>query len=228
MITFSSKFLRMPYWTALLLLCAAKAHPAILEGELKNQAGQPVANAVIVATPSQAKLANESDARSTVELDQRNREFMPHVLAVRTGTEVKFPNHDQIRHHVYSFSTVKRFEIKLYKGTPPNPIRFDTAGIAVLGCNIHDWMIAYVYVTDTPYFTKTDGSGRWSLDVPADIYKIGIWHPHMDTGETLSSEPLTVTEHQTIRLDRILPLKKSFRTGKPPTSLLEEGYKGEP
>ena len=88
-------------------------------------------------------------------MDQRGSQFVPHVLPVQAGTSVTFPNSDQIRHQVYSFSASKRFELPLYAGTSASPIRFDQPGIVVLGCNIHDWMIGYVVVLDTPYFGKT-------------------------------------------------------------------------
>ena len=224
-------FLTPDRWSKSLLLAllfAAKSYSATVEGQVRDQTGRPVGNAVVVATPIQGILPDSQYAPRAEVLDQRNREFIPHVLVVRAGTEVSFPNHDKIRHHVYSFSAAKRFEIKLYKDAPPNPIRFDTPGIAVLGCNIHDWMISYVYVTDSPYFTKTDASGRWSLQVPVNDYKFSIWHPDMSQGELYMSETQALAEHQAIFLDREINLKNKIRTGKPPASLLEEGYKDEP
>ena len=212
----------------LMLVAAVNAQSAMIAGEVMDQAGQPVADAVVVANPTQGMPPNSSGSAVSEVLDQRNREFIPHVLVVRTGTEVSFPNNDKVRHHVYSFSQAKRFEIKLYKGMPPNPIRFDKPGIAILGCNIHDWMISYVYVSDSPYFTKTDVSGHWSLAVPVDSYKISIWHPYLEQGEAIISEPLTPAEHQITYLNRGIVVKNKFRSGKPPASLQDEGYKGEP
>lgn len=219
---------------AALLAVAAQAQAALLEGEVTDQAGRPVADAVVAATPAQGKPPAAKappipkGPPATVVLDQRNREFIPHVLAIRSGTEVSFPNSDRIQHHVYSFSPAKRFEIKLYKGTPPNPIRFDKPGIAVLGCNIHDWMVSYIYVADTAYFTKTDGSGRWSLEVPSNPYTLSIWHPDMQPSEGFTSAPLTPAEGRSIRLDRAIGLKRAFRPGKPPASLQEQVYRGDP
>lgn len=210
------------------LLFATNAHSAMVEGEVTDQTGQPVSNAVVVAIPTQGMLPNSQDSPQAAVLDQRNREFVPHVLVVRSGAEISFPNHDKIRHHVYSFSSAKRFEIKLYKDMPPNPIRFDTPGVAVLGCNIHDWMISYVYVSGSPYFTQTDASGRWALEVPVNSYKISIWHPNITPDELSLTETIIPAEHQTTILNRAISLKNSFRTGKPPASLQEEGYKGEP
>jgi hypothetical protein len=100
------------------------------------------------------------------------------VLAVRSGTRVAFPNSDNIRHHVYSFSPAKHFELRLYQGTPSEPVLFDKPGAVVLGCNIHDWMVGYVYVTDDPWFAVSDAQGRVQLDsVPVGSYAVSLWHP---------------------------------------------------
>jgi plastocyanin len=212
------------------MLCLVSLHSiaAIVEGEITDQAGQPVANAVVTAMPLQTILPTIDNSTATAVLDQRNREFLPHVLVVRTGTEVSFPNNDAIRHHVYSFSQIKRFDIKLYKDMPPSPIKFDTPGVAVLGCNIHDWMISYVYVTDAPYFTHTDASGHWLLDVPENNYRLSLWHPYLQQNTAINLEPFSVMSQQPGYLTQTLNLKNTQRNGKPPTSLQAEGYKGDP
>ena len=100
------------------------------------------------------------------------------MLAVRTGTSVSFPNSDDIRHQVYSFSPAKRFELRLYQGTPSEPVLFDKPGLVVLGCNIHDWMLGYIYVTDDPWFAVSDEHGRAAIaDLPAGRYAVTLWHP---------------------------------------------------
>ena len=83
-------------------------------------------------------------------VDQINLEFVPHVKPVVVGSPVYFPNKDDVRHHVYSFSPAKRFELPLYSGTPAAPVVFDRPGIVAIGCNIHDWMLGYIYVAETP------------------------------------------------------------------------------
>jgi hypothetical protein len=101
-------------------------------------------------------------------MDQRDQQFAPHVLAVQRGTAVSFPNSDQIRHHVYSFSEPKRFELRLYSGVPADPVVFDRAGTVVLGCNIHDDMIGFVRVVDTPWFATSGEDGVARIEkVPA-------------------------------------------------------------
>jgi plastocyanin len=227
-------FLRTWTWFNTFLYLAVFAvniQASTLVGEVNDQAGRPLADTVIVVTPTSGMPANPtvaSPVTPSVVLDQHNREFIPHVLVIHSGTEVIFPNHDNTRHHVYSFSAAKRFEIKLYKNMPPNPIRFDMPGVAVLGCNIHDWMLGYVYVTDSPYFTKTDSAGRWSLELPPAAYTISFWHPDMVQTELQISQPLIITAQQTSTLKQSLTIKSQVRSGKPPASLQDEGYKGEP
>ena len=99
-------------------------------------------------------------------MTQQNRQFAPRALVVQAGTSVHFPNLDTVRHHVYSFSPAKPFELKLYAGTPSAPVVFDKAGVVVLGCNIHDRMSGWIVVVDTPYFARSDASGQARIDVP--------------------------------------------------------------
>jgi plastocyanin len=92
---------------------------------------------------------------AALEMAQQKKQFVPEVLVVPVGSEVRFPNHDTVRHHVYSFSPAKKFELKLYTGTPANPVLFDRPGVVVLGCNIHDQMVGWILVVDTPYYAQT-------------------------------------------------------------------------
>ncbi|MBL8525102.1 MAG: methylamine utilization protein [Betaproteobacteria bacterium] len=159
---------------ALMLPCMATA--AQLAAQVTNSAGQPVADVVVHAT----LLSGAAPARpkKEISIEQVNKEFVPLVSVAQTGTLVNFPNRDQIRHHVYSFSPAKTFEIKLYSGVPTKPLLFDKPGEVVLGCNIHDTMIAYVLIVDTPFFAKTDKQGRGVLDnLPAGDYEVQMWYP---------------------------------------------------
>jgi hypothetical protein len=114
-------------------------------------------------------------------VEQRDKAFIPLVSAVQVGSLVSFPNRDEIRHHVYSFSPARRFEIKLYAGTPADPILFDKPGEVVLGCNIHDHMIAYIYVVESPWFGKTGKDGVARIEgLPAGDYDINAWHYAQD------------------------------------------------
>ncbi len=132
-------------------------------------------------------------------MDQRYSQFAPGVLAITVGSLVVFPNSDNIRHQVYSFSPAKPFDLPLYAGTPAAPMRFDKAGVVVIGCNIHDWMIGYIVVLYTPYFAKTDATGSAMLSLPPGQYRLRTWHPRLagDPVEEIvriSAEALPVRE----------------------------------
>jgi plastocyanin len=147
---------------------------ASLHAELVDARGQPLAGAVLTL---RGPLGAEAEPASAL-MDQQAKQFVPNVLAVRSGTRVAFPNSDNIRHHVYSFSPAKHFELRLYQGTPSEPVLFDKPGAVVLGCNIHDWMVGYVYVTDDPWFAVSDAQGRVQLDsLPVGSYAVSLWHP---------------------------------------------------
>jgi hypothetical protein len=98
---------------------------------------------------------------------------------VGVGSTVTFPNRDNTRHHVYSFSPAKRFELPLYAGSDVDPVRFDTPGVVTLGCNIHDWMIGYIHVLDTPFHGVTDAQGRSRIELPAGRYQLRVWHERL-------------------------------------------------
>ncbi|MGQ5521668.1 hypothetical protein ACUHMQ_00245 [Chitinimonas sp. PSY-7] len=161
----------LPMLAFLPLFCAAKINVQIL-----NPSEQGVANAVVYAEPVGGK-APKGKLAGTI--DQVNKEFVPLVSVVQVGTAVRFPNKDNIRHNIYSFSRTKVFDLKLYSGTPSDPVVFDTPGLVVLGCNIHDWMVGYLLVVDTPWFDTSNAKGSASLDnLPAGDYTLRIWHPY--------------------------------------------------
>ena len=99
---------------------------------MSDAAGKPVADAVVFLDSAEAR--KQVKPLAGVEMAQEKRQFVPGVLVVPVGTEVRFPNHDTVRHHVYSFSPAKKFELKLYSGTPSNPVLFDKSGVVTLGC----------------------------------------------------------------------------------------------
>ncbi len=121
--------------------------------------------------------------RSSAVMDQINKQFVPHILVVQRGEMVNFPNSDSIKHHVYSFSKPKPFQLKLYKDIQPEPIQFGKAGVVALGCNIHDWMVGYIYVADSHYVSRSDKQGKvtFSFSEPLETASIAfsVWHPRM-------------------------------------------------
>lgn len=176
-------------FAALMLSAHRVAGAATLDVMMRQADQTPVSDAVItlqgpVGAPVGTLKAN---------MDQREQKFAPHVLAVHTGTQVRFPNSDNIRHQVYSFSTAKRFELRLYEGTPTDPLLFDKPGVVVLGCNIHDWMLGYIYVTDDPRFGVSDAQGRVRLDdLPAGAYHVTLWHPQLAQMQPLDGGTLNI------------------------------------
>lgn len=130
----------------------------------------------------------------TVEIAQKGRKFIPLVTVIQAGTDISFPNNDTVRHHVYSLSPAKVFELKLYSGTPGNPVTFDKAGTVVLGCNIHDTMVAYIQVVNTPWFAKTDASGKARIEgLPTGKFQLKAWHYNLPAGAPVAEQPLSVS-----------------------------------
>ena len=146
-------------------------------------------------------------AARTAIMDQRDTRFVPHILVVQKGTAVEFPNSDVVAHHVYSFSKPNDFVLPLYKGDPHDPVAFRHDGIVTLGCNIHDHMLGYIVVVDTPAFGKTDESGQVVLDVPAgpDAVQLTIWSPRIrDDASGLTRQVSAATGVLEFRLEKRL------------------------
>lgn len=173
-----------------LALTGHMAIAASLQIQVQDKSGKPLPNAVVFLESADAKAA--AKPLRGIEVSQAAKQFSPAVTVVTTGTSVLFPNNDTVRHHVYSFSPAKTFDLKLYAGVPANPVVFDKTGIAVLGCNIHDNMVAWIVVVDTPYFGKTDAQGLLSLDLPAGNYKLRTWHASLPTGAAATDQTQSV------------------------------------
>lgn len=172
-------------------LWAGQALAATLSLGLTDAAGKPLADAVVLVEPLDGPAAVQPLAHA--EVAQSQRQFVPTVSVITVGTKVDFPNRDTVRHHVYSFSDAKKFEIKLYVGKPEAPLSFDKAGIVVLGCNIHDQMAAWVVVSDTPWYGKSGANGQLSVaDVPAGRYRLRSWHPGLPPGSAGLEQTVTV------------------------------------
>ena len=193
-------------WVACTAL-ALSAHAADLQVQVQDEQGKPLADAAVFLESREAKALAKPLA--SIEMAQMNRQFVPTVLIVPTGTPVSFPNRDKVRHHVYSFSPIKKFELKLFAGTPANPVVFDKSGIAVLGCNIHDNMAAWVVVVDTPYYATSDKLGFAILSgVPAGNYHLRVWHPRLAVGAPAADQTIvvgTTTTNLTYKLTDLMP-----------------------
>jgi len=139
-----------------------------------DQHGQPLPNAVIELNVQGPDIGVEKLPR--IIMDQVDKRFAPTLLIARKGQQVNFPNSDNIRHHVYSFSKAKPFQLKLYSGQPDKPIEFDSSGVVVLGCNIHDSMVGYIYVANSAYVYQSDSEGGVVLDDVTLPAQITLWH----------------------------------------------------
>lgn len=184
---------RLPALVTAFALAAASwaAGAASVIVSVADPAGKPLQDAVVLLEPVAGKLPVAP--MSGVQIAQVKRQFAPQVSVVTVGTPVVFPNDDTVRHHVYSFSPVKTFELKLYAGVPNAPVVFDKPGIAILGCNIHDQMVAWVVVVDTPFFARTAASGKARIEgVPAGSYMLRAWHSGLAEGTPPTSTAVSV------------------------------------
>ena len=178
------------------LLPMASAWAGSVQVEVRDAvSGKPLDQAVVYLESAEAR--RQVRPLQGVTMAQQKKQFVPAVLVATVGTEVQFPNLDAVRHHVYSFSPTKKFEIKLYKGKEAQPVLFDQPGVVLLGCNIHDNMVGWIVVVDTPYYAQTgvDGAvpGRVRLDnVPAGSYQLRVWHPRQPIGEPAVQQTLQV------------------------------------
>jgi plastocyanin len=176
-------------WFAAAIVCVRPCAAVELSVRVQSAAGAPIEDAIVYAVPS---VPAHAAPGAKYVIDQVNRTFVPRVNVVESGTAVAFPNSDNIRHSVYSFSPAKIFSLKLYAGKLTDPVVFDRAGLVVLGCNIHDIMVAWLLVVDTPYYTRTDRGGTALLPrVPPGDYTLHTWHAPM-TEDQQVVEPLHV------------------------------------
>lgn len=178
---------------ALLLLLLWMSHP-VRAGEwattIRDQKGEPVADMVVALIPLDPA-GPVPVVRTAGTIAQESQEFTSYVTVVQAGATVVFPNQDTVQHHVYSLSKAKKFELPLYNPGQAESFVFDVSGVVTLGCNIHDWMIAYLYVVPTPYFTKTDSDGTATVTAPAGRYRLELMHPRL-TGKV--TEEITLDE----------------------------------
>ena len=196
---------------AALVALYGPARAGTIEAHVVTPAGAPVEDSAVVIEPLAAPALRH---RATATIEQRDREFVPYVTIVQTGTAIEFPNRDPFKHHVYSFSRAKNFEIKLYAGKPAQPVVFDKPGEVALGCNIHDWMEAYVLVVDSPYFARTSSKGRAVIaNVPPGHYRLRLWHPRQKAELPLRDINVSAAP---AKLDLVLDVAPRIVKPKPP------------
>ena len=192
-----------PPVVALTLGCGGAAQAAALNVIVTDAQGVALPSAVVSLDPVSGKLPVKP--KPSVEVAQLKRQFVPQVTVLPVGTPVVFANFDTVRHHVYSFSPAKTFELKLYAGIPNVPVVFDKPGVSVVGCNIHDQMAAWIAVVDTPFYGLTGADGRTRLEaVAAGSYRLRVWHPGLAGLNDSVVTPVTVAAAD---LDQTVVLK---------------------
>ena len=176
----------------LALLANTAAAAATVDVQVRGPDGRPVPDAVVMVSVARAP-AGPIKFPWPYVMKQQNISFQPHVLIVPVGATVAFPNLDRVRHHVYSFSKAKKFQLALYGQDETKTVVFDHAGVIALGCNIHDTMSGFVVAVDTPYAAKTDAAGHVSIaDVPPGAATLQVWHTMVRAPGNLMAQPITL------------------------------------
>lgn len=216
---------RPALWWFITLLAAFAARAPAYAGSVSGRAatadGMPITDAVITAVPAAGGVVTAKPGTKAVMI-QEGKQFIPYVLAVQAGTTVDFPNHDSFRHQVYSFSTAKTFELKLYGSGEIGSVLFDKPGAVPVGCNIHDNMLAYVYVTPGPHYATTGADGTAQLkNLPAGTYTVSVWHPNQRGASPTEQVTVSADGDSAVNLELRL---KSARGQRKPAAFDEKAY----
>ena len=203
----------------LMTLLARATTAATLHVSVQNQQQNPLEYAVVYVNETVPLAATEAKM-----IDQVDKEFVPYVTAIQQGSAINFPNNDNIRHQVYSFSQTRQFEIPLYSGNPPRPVVFDETGVVAMACNIHDWMSAYVYVVATDKYVVTNAEGQGVIaDLPEGQYEILVWHPTAKDNVQATSQTVHIA-NQDQSLGFTVTQKPVLRAWRAPVSAQRRGY----
>lgn len=183
------------------LLLGASAPAAELSVLVTDSHSATIADAVVSLRGEHDQPLRAVPSPITKIIDQRGEAFIPYVEIFRPGDQVVFHNSDRTRHHVYSFAPAKSFEFVIGSGRSAPPVTLDQIGEIAVGCNIHDRMIAHLYVSDAPHVAKSGLDGRVVFDdLPTGAYSVQVWHPQLRPGRTeppraaiLESTPVNLT-----------------------------------
>ncbi len=189
-------------------LSVVQGRIAIINPKEKLKEGKPDAEGVVVwLTPLKGIPKPQASPAPARKLEQRNKRFIPHVMAVQVGTEVEFPNEDPFFHNVFSVYDGKRFDLGLYASGESRPVRFDRPGVSYIFCNIHPQMSAFIVTVETPYFTLSAPDGTYQIrNVPAGGYELRVWHERCDERQLAAQNRIvsiesTLADLGTTRLD---------------------------
>jgi plastocyanin len=177
---------------------AVERRPGVADLSLAATRDVPDRLTSVVYLESAPRGAFEQTEGGHAVMDQRNESFVPHVLAITTGTTVDFPNSDRFYHNVFSLSKTKTFDLGRYAAGHSRPVRFDRPGIVRVFCDIHSHMNAFILVFSHPFFALTDGDGRYHIDnVPAGTYGVIAWNE----GTQSETKSVTVPDGGVAELD---------------------------
>ena len=180
---------------AIACMCAssAPANAAGLGVRISDTRGNAVSDAVVTVVPLSGGSVSPAPPASTHVIDQKNETFVPYIEVFRPGDKVVFRNSDRTRHHAYSFAPARQFEFVLAPGESSSPLQLDKLGVIAVGCNIHDQMITYLYVTDAPHVAHSGGDGIAQLaSLPTGDYDVRVWHPQLRPGAVVDAQRLTI------------------------------------
>jgi plastocyanin len=178
-----------------------------LKVQISSLDNKPIADAVVYIEATEESV---SQSVKLAVMDQQNKAFVPHVLAVTAGTTVEFPNTDSVNHYVYSFSEIKKFQFKLFKGDlEKHQILLDKPGLITIGCNIHDFMLGYIFVAPTPYVGVTDVKGEVTLSLPdKGEFQLAIWHERANEDLSQITQKIIIeSANQSVRFRMTKALK---------------------
>lgn len=200
--------LRSRAWLACLLAAATAGQAAELDVVLVDQAGKPVADAVVSLVPETDIAVPTVRAPTTRTINQQALNFDRYVEVFRPGDKVLFRNSDRTSHHVYSFSPAKSFEYMVSPGASAPALELDQPGVIAVGCNIHDQMVTYLYVSDAPWIARSGAEGKVSFkDLPAGSYNVRAWQPRLRPGKPdlrQSTKLLSGDERGSVRFELAL------------------------
>lgn len=180
----------------------AAASAGRLTVRIATPAGDALSQAVVVASPVRG--TPPAVPAAAASMVQQGQSFNPAVMVVPAGARISFPNKDRMRHHIYSFSEAKRFEVRLYSGEDTPTLVFDKPGVVTLGCNIHDWMQGFIFVAPSPWFALTGPDGTAVIEgVPDGAYEVSLWHPSLGEQTVSRKAPLAVAGD--VAIDEVLP-----------------------
>ncbi len=200
----------------LLLQLSPSVRASDLGVSFRNADGEPVVDAIIEIVSPEIPVPDNWDYRGLI--DQVDKEFIGNVITIVIGSYVSFPNSDDIQHHVYSFSDNNNFDLPLYSGTDAEPVLFDVAGVSVVGCNIHDWMLGYIYVGESHLMAKSDATGLATINnLSPGEYTFKIWHERTRRSEQFSTYEVSIPESGVASVEIELDLGRDRRIRRAPS-----------